>query len=97
MGNFVSITHAKQGSILSILMHPKSVRQLQANLEGIKHEIILLQLISILNLKGEKMVYCPSKPAVSLRQAAVNNSKNQHKESSPANLFLTAPVQAPAF
>ena len=99
MGNFVSVYCAKQGSLLSIMTHPKSVRRLQANLEGIKHKIILLQLISIFNLKGGKMVYRPSKPASFLRQAAVNNSKKtpQNKESSPANLFLTAPVQASAF
>lgn len=42
------------------------------------------------------MGYCPSNLAF-LRQAAVNNNKNSPKESSPAHLFLTAPVEAPAF
>lgn len=36
------------------MMHPKSVRHLEDNLEGIKHNIILLQLLLIFNLKGEK-------------------------------------------
>lgn len=35
-------------------MHPKSARQLQTNLEGIKHNITSLQLSSILKLKGKK-------------------------------------------
>lgn len=58
MGNFVSINRAKQGSILSVMMHPKNLSGSCKLIwkEYTKHKIILLQLISILNLKGEKMV-----------------------------------------